>query len=777
MIGHATHRSDRAMRHFPRLHLTALAVTASLLLPLSSCSLVSSEDKKSVHRRRGLAFFEKGQYQEALIEFQNVIQLDPKDPDGHYRAALTYLKLGGLVNLRGAFAELSNTTVLDPLNRDAHLKLASLYLLDRDPVSATEQADTVLESAPEDVDALVVRARGLVGTKDYENAIKDFKKAIELDPKSVKIRLNLARTYVIMKDPRTAEAVLKEALTLDPQSVQARLDLGDLHALTGRLEEAERDYKGVMEITPDQLVGYTKLAGFYHLLRRWTDAEQVYLQYAARKNKEDTPQILLGNFYAYMGQHEKARAAYQRAAELNPNSTVAKNSLIDYDLKAGKLEQAEAEIKPILEKHPGDLIASINDARVLLARGKTEDTLALLQRIVADAPHSAGAHYYFGLALLENNDLAQARRELTEAVKLAPDMYEARTALAKVHLAEGSVELTIAEAKAAIRLNPLRTLPVLILGDAYISKNDLPRARAIFEAFTKAAPREPIGFFKLGVIARLEKRDADALPYFEQALLVSPDFLESLDQIVRMKLKQGKPREARERIMQQIDVSPKNPAYYNLQGLVAVRLRDFTEAEASFKKAIELEPNQTTAYLHLAELYTSQGKAAQAIQEYEGILAKNPGLLKVQVLLGVMYERQQQYEKAKARYEAALAADPKFWPAANNLAYLLSEHGAERDLDAALAHAEKARTYTLDPNIADTLGWIYFKKKHYRKAVDLLKEAAPKLADQPTVQYHYGMALLRNGDRVNARKTLEAALKLSDSFPGAEDAKKKLKIL
>jgi hypothetical protein len=39
------------------------------------------------------------------------------------------------------------------------------------------------------------------------------------------------------------------------------------------------------------------------------------------------------------------------------------------------------------------------------------------------------------------------------------------------------------------------------------------------------------------------------------------------------------------------------------------------------------------------------------------------------------------------------------------------------------------------------------------------------------------MALLRIGDRDQAKKNLEAALKLSDTFPGAEDAKRKLRIL
>jgi hypothetical protein len=59
----------------------------------------------------------------------------------------------------------------------------------------------------------------------------------------------------------------------------------------------------------------------------------------------------------------------------------------------------------------------------------------------------------------------------------------------------------------------------------------------------------------------------------------------------------------------------------------------------------------------------------------------------------------------------------------------------------------------------------------------LLKEAADKLGDNPVVQYHYGMTLFMNGDTINAKKTLQAALKMSDSFPGSDEAKKTLKAL
>ncbi|MBK8276977.1 MAG: tetratricopeptide repeat protein [Nitrospira sp.] len=101
-----------------------------LLLTSSGCDRSTPEAKKAQHRERAATFVEKGQYQEAIIEYRNVIQLDPQDADAHYRIALAYLKLGGLPNhLYQAFTELRRAVELDNTNQDAQLKLGELYIL------------------------------------------------------------------------------------------------------------------------------------------------------------------------------------------------------------------------------------------------------------------------------------------------------------------------------------------------------------------------------------------------------------------------------------------------------------------------------------------------------------------------------------------------------------------------------------------------------------------------------------------------------------------------
>ncbi len=348
--------------------------------------------------------------------------------------------------------------------------------------------------------------------------------------------------------------------------------------------------------------------------------------------------------------------------------------------------------------------------------------------------------------------------------------------MAAIHLTEGSNDLAIEEAQTALRQNQRDVKAATILGDAYLRKGDLAKGKETYEVIAKALPNAPFFLYRLGLIARAEKNDAKALTYFEDALKQNPNFLDPLVQIASIKQTQNKSKDARERVTKQLEAAPNNPMLYNLLGRLWLAEKNSGEAEKAYKKAIDINSALPVSYMNLAQLYIGSNRLDEAIKEYEVALEKNPKLLPARVLLGVIYEHRKELDKAKSQYLEALKIDPKFAPAANNLAWIMSEQGD--NIDQALTYAQTAREQRPeDPNIADTIGWIYYKKNAYLKAVSFLKEAAEKLGDNPMVLYHYGMAQAKNGDKASAKKTLEASLKLNQTYPGAEEAKKVLKEL
>ncbi len=158
------------------------------------------------------------------------------------------------------------------------------------------------------------------------------------------------------------------------------------------------------------------------------------------------------------------------------------------------------------------------------------------------------------------------------------------------------------------------------------------------------------------------------------------------------------------------------------------------------------------------------------------ILEKNPDDLETYMLLGRFYIAGEENRKAVRVYETALARKPDFWPAMNDLAWLLCDRGTKKaDLDKALVLAQNALAIRPDePILLDTLGWIQFRGGDLDRALANLERAQAKLPDHPEINYHLGMAYLSAGKREEAKGHLEKAVAGKGDFPGREEAGKAL---
>jgi tetratricopeptide (TPR) repeat protein len=131
---------------------------------------------------------------------------------------------------------------------------------------------------------------------------------------------------------------------------------------------------------------------------------------------------------------------------------------------------------------------------------------------------------------------------------------------------------------------------------------------------------------------------------------------------------------------------------------------------------------------------------------------------------------------AKQAYQKALATNPNYAAALNNLAWVYCEHGG--NLDEALSLAQRAKQIQPDePNFSDTLGWIHYRKGLYGSAVELLKDAVRRAPGGGLFQYHLGMALLKTGRKDEARPALRRAIDLNLSATDAQQAKQTLQAL
>jgi Tfp pilus assembly protein PilF len=98
-------------------------------------------------------------------------------------------------------------------------------------------------------------------------------------------------------------------------------------------------------------------------------------------------------------------------------------------------------------------------------------------------------------------------------------------------------------------------------------------------------------------------------------------------------------------------------AHHNL-GFLAVMKKDPVEAEAEFRKAIELGPMTSDSYLALAALLGDEGKAPAAYALLNGVAASFPLDGKFQFVLGVVASNAAKDADALAAFTKAAELDP-----------------------------------------------------------------------------------------------------------------------
>jgi cellulose synthase operon protein C len=289
------------------------------------------------------------------------------------------------------------------------------------------------------------------------------------------------------------------------------------------------------------------------------------------------------------------------------------------------------------------------------------------------------------------------------------------------------------------------------------------------------APNDSRVYRGMGKLRFEERRYPEARMAFEQALEKNPRDLEAISGYAKAALIQKQPAEAAARIQQQIAQVPDNSALYVLLGQVRMATKDYPAAQQAFEKAVDLNPSSVDAILALTTVQLARGSVAQATTSYQRAIQQDPRDIRPYFLLGSLEESQGNWQDAQRNYQKALEIQPNNAAAANNLAYLLLEHGGNENVDAALSLAQTARRELPDAaNTADTLAWAYVNKGLYGLAVSLLQEAVKAAPTNPTYHYHLGVAYQKNNDQTAAKAEFQRALQLNPAQSQADAIRKAL---
>jgi tetratricopeptide (TPR) repeat protein len=466
---------------------------------------------------------------------------------------------------------------------------------------------------------------------------------------------------------------------------------------------------------------------------------------------------------------------YEKARQLEPENVNIPYSLARYLFGLGDFDPSEKEIAAVLQKQPGHFPARMLKSELLIARREYKPAIEILDKLVQDEPKSARAFYFKGAAHLGVGDSTLARTALVRSLELEGGNSKARLLLAEAYLKERDAALAQKEVMEVLKAEPGHYQAKLLLGSIYMGQRKSEEAKEVFEALVKADPNNPAGYYQLGTLLRINRQFDQARVQFEKALALNPRLLDAFSSLVGVHAARGEFDRALaicDQRLKSADLSPEEAGVlYNLKGGVYLARGDEASAEGAFREALNRNPNFMQAYYALAGLYLRGGQSEKAIRQFQALLDVNPRQVVPHAMIGIIYDSQKQFDLSEKHYRAALVIDPKFAPAANNLAYILAE--ANRDLNEALMLAQTAKErMPEDPNVMDTLGWVYYKKGLYDSAIGEFKDSLAKSPDNAPVVYHLAMALYKKGEKDQSRAEFERALKMDGAFAGADEAKR-----
>ena len=261
-----------------------------------------------------------------------------------------------------------------------------------------------------------------------------------------------------------------------------------------------------------------------------------------------------------------------------------------------------------------------------------------------------------------------------------------------------------------------------------------------------------------------------------RALQLRPNDFEALRGITTLDLASNRKAEATARMDAVVSRAEPGADLLFLAGNTYLTVGDAAKAEALLRRGIEADPDRLQGYTLLGQLYARQRKIDEAIAQFRDVLKRNPQSVPAGTMIGVLLEYQRKLPEAEQEYRRVLGVDSRAGVAANNLAWLLVSSG--RDLNQALTFAQVASEMMPgEPNVTDTLGWIYYRLNRSSDALPHLESSVKKAPDRVEFNYHLGMACVETGDWVTARRALQHALALQPNFDGADQARKKLAII
>jgi tetratricopeptide (TPR) repeat protein len=536
----------------------------------------------------------------ALAGARRILELDPHATEAYEPLILALLGLDRFEEAREALAEAGRLLVeleTDEAVRAWHCATTAMFEQESgDLAQARETWIACLAAHPIDLD-VVSSAVGFYDSQgEPVRSLEVLRAALEGDPASQFFRVSLAQRLQASGDTAEAEAVLREATrSEDPELAalgwmdlgQFRRALGEYGAAADAMERALELVRESGSVAPQLLFEY---ADALVLADRFVRALEVAETLPVPAHRE----LIRGRVAQERRDPARALEAFDEALRLWPDNPWARYYAALAAQELGDFERALAEFRNAVRIEPGATDARTRGAALLLAQGKAESALIMLQTQMEEVPLEIEGQL---LAMRLSGFLGD-----TVAVAKYFEMIEAsRPARAGQALAEAAEGL-VRRSGPALALDMLRTAPGVDFSDPRYA----PALRAIVRFSHRAG------------------ETAEARVEVQAIFAAQPDSGE-IQAIRGLDLElSGAPAEAvRAAYARALELEPGNA--WALAGLG--RLASGADPEAAlsfFDRAASADPSDPGPKLQAARALVASGELERAERRLDALLLEHP---------------------------------------------------------------------------------------------------------------------------------------------------------
>jgi tetratricopeptide (TPR) repeat protein len=566
-------------------------------------------------------------------------------------------------------------------------------------------------------------------------AIEAYKKAYALDPKSPIIGERLAEMYWKSQRVRDAVNEATEILKHDPDDLATHRLLGRIYlrslgdvsgsgVQTEMVAKAIGEYAEVHRLDPSDQEASLWLARLYRLHNDSDKAEEVL-----RKMLQDDPanEAAAEQLTQLLLDENKADEAVQLLEGMAKHSSSATvfDLLGDAYTQTHDYAKAEAAYRQAVDLDPQELSHLRSLGATLLAEEKYPDALAVYQKLADLMPEDGDTYIRIAQIYREMHQLDKAEENVVKARQYNPGSPEVMYNEALIYEAQGRFD------------DAIRVVSDAITG-VKSQTNVLPSRRRSLG----------ILYQQLGMLYR-DVQNYQAAIYTFQELGHMGDEEDHRARLLIMdtyRLAKDMPK-ALQTGREALAKYPNDDAIRSSLALLLGENQQTDEAVKLLQTDLKGTPADRETYLNLSQVYERGRRysdAEDAARKAESFASEPHDNEIAWLLLGAVYERQKEFDKAETEFKKVLDVNPKNAQVLNYYGYMLADRGIRLEEAQDLIQ----RAVDLEPfngAYLDSLGWVYYKQNKLDDAETMLRKAVEHEPHDPTIRSHLGDVYAKQG--------------------------------